>query len=175
MQLKMDLDVAEITANIKGLDDQSVRVYVDPTKISKRADLRKFGGKKPVLTGLQSNATIMRNKIRIGGKRSTTPLTKIADILDKRKKNGGLFSQAMKHADNKELLTLLNGFIDRGRSSNDIKKMENAGRSIVRNQIIGKRLGNNTVKRYLQKGFNRFGMSTGTLFNNIKGSYKNGK
>jgi hypothetical protein len=178
MQLELDLDTREIEALIVKMGNQSVLVYVDPTEKARKADLRvgKNGG-RPRIKGLKSNKSIDSNYIdkRRGIKQPKVMLTEVAYHLDRWRGNKGMFSQAMAHADNADLMTLVNGFADRGKSKNQIKKMENAGRSIVRNQIIGKRLGANTQKRQIQKGFNRFGLSTGALFNAIKGKYTDGQ
>lgn len=164
--MKLKLNSKKFEMDLLAVNDESVTVQVRDTQ-AKRANF-KLGN-----TNLKGASTpVERNKINTKRSKKQTKLKDVARWLENSDRNGGMFSDAWDEVNNKELIQIMELFMVRDKSATDIKRLTNASRSIVRNRILRRDMGRNTTKRAKQKGFDRFGLSTGTLFNNIIGVYR---
>ena len=183
-----ELDVSGLKQNLEAFQGQTLTVGIlDRGLMSSKADYRKFKGRGKKRTKVNKQTLPMKNAAQAGsgtgvkgrtvrrkirrGVAGETDLTMqgLAKILDGKR---GLFRRALSFASNKDLEQLVRLFAIEDKTPNKIKMMQAAGRSIVRNSILRKDYGANNINVIKNKRFNRWGVATGELFNNIKAIYR---
>ena len=102
------------------------------------------------------------------GKNAKISLRELALILDAKY---GIISKSFRLTDNKEIHKLLLLFMSLRKTEQIKRQIENSAQAIIRNPIVKRLYGNNQNSTVERKGFNRIGINTGTLFENIKGRY----
>ena len=113
--------------------------------------------------------------IRRKGRQSNPKLTQVAAWVDKRRR-GQMFAQFnIKAAHNADVLRVADEFaqilaeyIDQGKPTlRTVRRLENTCQALVRNPILAHRYGKNKPSTIKNKGFDAYGIATGTLFDNI--------
>ena len=172
-----ELDVSGLKQNLEAFQAQTLTVGIlDRGLMSKKADYRKhrqlmmIGNIRNAGDSVDVKGRMVRRPIRTGkAGHSDLTLKGLSAILDSKR---GLFKLALTFASNKQLEELIRMFAIENKTSRQLKMLENAGRSIVRNSIMRKDYGANKQKVIKQKGFNRWGVATGTLLKNIQAIYR---
>lgn len=160
MKLKLNTKKAR-TELISDVNDQYVVIGVlDQTLFSrfpqKNKLLRQIRGRDKSLVAM-----------RKGKRNRKLSLRHLSVILDAQR---GIFRNALKYDDGgKERLA--EEFLNLKKSETDIKRLQNNAAAIVKVPILNKSYGSNESSVIRRKGFNRFGVQTGALFENIKGRY----
>lgn len=103
------------------------------------------------------------------GKRTTLELRGLMRILDWKK---GIIRNALKNDEN-DKDALLEEFLNLGDYASQARKrrIENLATAIIKVPIMEKKYGTNSRSTIRSKGFDHWGIRTGTLFDNIKGRY----
>jgi hypothetical protein len=94
-------------------------------------------------------------------------LRQLAMILDAKR---GIFRHALKYDDGGKR-QLAEDFLNLKKTETDIKRLQNNAQAIVKVPLLNKSYGKNKPSTIKRKGFDRFGVQTGQLFENIKGRY----
>lgn len=105
--------------------------------------------------------------MRKGKRNRKLTLRQLAVILDAKR---GIFRDALKHDDGGKK-RLAEDFLNLKKTETDVKRLQNNATAIVRVPLLNKSYGKNDSATIRRKGFDRFGVQTGTLFENIKGRY----
>ncbi len=162
----MKIDVSDLikktSANILALEKETVVVGV-AAGYARNADLRpgKFR-QMPNHSGTKKVRALKR------GGYAKIKLTNLAKILDKDK---GIFTEFETFADNQDVIAVAQQFAVMDKSQQDIKRLENACRAMVRNPILRGSYGPNSKAWIKRKGFDNYGISTGTLFGSIEARF----
>lgn len=103
------------------------------------------------------------------GKPTTLELRGLMRILDWKR---GIIRNALKN-DQNDKDRLLEEFLNLGDLNSQTRKrrIENLATAIIKVPIMEKRYGRNSQSTIKSKGFDHWGVRTGTLFDNIKGRY----
>lgn len=163
--MKLKLNTMALERELLSIGDQFVRVGVlQKGKPSKRParPLKRL----QLTVGVQRNAVDRRRNPR------AAKLEEVAAYLNQQR---GLFDEALAKAGNKELNQIAQYFadlvLDPGAAASTKQRLENACRSIVRNPMLRKEYGENAESTAKAKGFNHWGVNTGTLFKAIEAKY----
>lgn len=163
--MKFRLKTDKLEQDLMAIGSQFVRVGV----------LNK--GKKALdparpLNRLQLSPGVPRNAATTKGSSKNERLAAVAEYLNNKR---GLFDKALERAGNKEINEIAQYFADLvlspGSSESTKKRLENLCRSIVRNPMLRRELGHNADSTIEAKGFDQYGINTGTLFKNIEAKY----
>lgn len=164
--MKLTLNTASLEATIMGIGKQAVRVGV------LKKGLRSAKPARP-LARMQLSPGVPRNKAETKGRGRNKLLAEVAAILND---SHGIFDDAIDKAGNKELIEIAQLFadlaLDPRAHESTVRRLQNACRSIVRNPILRKEYRPNAVATAVAKGFNHFGVNTGTLFKNIEAKHE---
>lgn len=125
------------------------------------------------LRQLQLMPGVKRNAVQTKGRSKNERLAAVAEYLNEKV---GLFDKALGRAGNADINEIAQYFadlvLDPSSSDSTKKRLENLCLSIVRNPIARRELGANADSTEEDKGFNHYGINTGTLFKNIKAKYE---
>lgn len=161
--IKFKLDTRAIQRDLFAIGDQHVVVGV----LNKSAP-----AKRPArpLRQMALMPGVVRNAV---DRRKSKREVKLAEVAGWLEEQRGLFSEAMEKAGNKELSELVEAFALLAQQNDPviIRRLENACRSIVRNPMIRREYGDNSDATAKDKGFDHWGINTGTLFKAIEAKY----
>lgn len=164
--IKFRLDTDAIQRDLFAINDQHVTVGV----LNKTAP-----AKRPArpLRKIQLTPGVMRNAV---DRRASKRIVKLVDVAGYLEEQRGLFSEAMDKAGNKQLAELVELFAQLAQTGDPIiqRRLENACRSIVRNPMLRREYGDNAESTAKAKGFDHWGINTGTLFKAIEAKYGRG-
>lgn len=176
----MKINVAPLLATLDGdfknLEKQRLVVGVlDNRKRAAEGDSKQPLKSKNYRDPNGGSFTVMSRKAKAGSRAKNPKLKDVAAWIDRRRR-GQMFAQFnIKAAHNADVArvaeSFAEGFAQGLRDPARIKRLENAGRALVRNPILRSRYGSNKASTAKEKGFNHYGMDTGTLFNNIKAEF----
>ncbi len=102
---------------------------------------------------------------RVAGQSKTTT---VGDILKKFDLKINLLLKPWWRSENKDVVRVVEEITRDMNSPADKRRFINAAQAVVRNPILRGDYGDNSQQTEEKKGFNRFLINTGTLFNNIK-------
>lgn len=161
--IKFRLNTQAIQRDLFAINDQHVIVGV----------LNKSAPAKRPARPLRQMALIpgvVRNAV---DRKKNPRAAKLAQVAGWLEESRGLFSEAMDKAGNKQLAELVELFAKLAEQGDPtlIRRLENAARSIVRNPMLRKEYGDNADSTAKEKGFNHWGLNTGTLFKAIEAKY----
>jgi hypothetical protein len=169
--MKIELDFAGLSKQLKTINNQKVTVGV----VDRKANKPDYS--KPLGTYSSLSGSVPKRRVLRKGAKNNISLKFLANILDK---NAGVFSEAMDNSSNQDVINIgeafVNGFYDDDPARD--RRIETAAIAIVRNPILKKelrksgRLIKNSEKYAKKKGFDRYGFSTGTFFDNIGAVYE---
>ena len=159
------LDFTALEKDLKKIERQSVIVGV----LNKSVKAASIDYSKPVTSMSTLSGSTKRRYIKTKGRNKNITLRKLALILDKKR---GIFSEFMLNASNKDLIAVAQSLAIFNKTPSDIKRLENAGRALVRNPILRKDYNPNKKSTRDAKGFNHYAFATSTLFKNITARYE---
>lgn len=163
--MKFRLNTRQLEQDLMEINGSFVRVGV--LNKSKKA----LDPARP-LKPLKLTPTVPRNAATTKGSSKNERLAAVAEYLNKKR---GLFDKALERAGNKEINEITQYFADLVLSpmadETTKRRLENLCRSIVRNPMLRKELGPNAESTVEDKGFDQYGINTGTLFKNIEAKY----
>lgn len=107
------------------------------------------------------------NKIKAGKQNSLT-VAKLAVILDA---DYGIISDVLENPNNKELIEIAKLFAIPVKTQNEINQLQNLTQALIKNPILRKDYGQNSLTTANEKGFNHVAINTGRLFRSIKAEY----
>lgn len=173
--MRLHINLTAVEDKILELEKQSVTVGILDERI-KAADIDFSKGIRPLASadiqqgvsslGLQSvNSRYVKRK----GRNKNIPLRRLAFYLDEQ---SGVFTDAMINVNNADLLRVAQDLAVIDKTDIDIRRLENASKALIKNPILRQDLGYNSPKWAAKKGFNFYGIATGTFFNNIQAAYK---
>lgn len=175
--MKFTLKTAKLEADLMTINGQHVRVGVlnkSKKELRPRRPLEKGLLTSPAV-GDETGKTVPINKGTTAGRQRNERIAKVAEYLNE---SVGLFDKALARAGNKDINEITQYFVDLvltdGPTEGIERRLENLCRSIVRNPMINKELGPNAESTAKAKGFNHYGVNTGTLFKNIEAKYGRG-
>lgn len=165
---------AEVKLNIKGLEEslmrlRNQRVRVGVLNKSVKSARPDFSKGITTMSSSDSSQSVQRRYVKAKGRQSNPSLFRVAQWLDGRKQ---IISGAMSLATNREVVAVGEQFAVMDKTPTNIKRLENAARAIVRNPILRREYNPNVKSWAKRKGFDHWGMSTGTLFKNITAVYE---
>ncbi|HDM8140697.1 TPA: hypothetical protein P0E12_004987 [Vibrio harveyi] len=170
--MRMHLDFTPIQKELEKLERQSVTVGVlDPDKRAAKPDMSKGLTRMSSADAQQGlgGSSIPRRYIKRGGNKKAPTLRRLAFWLDK---DRGIFSSVLMNPKNEQLIKLAQEFAIVNKTPQDEARLEKIARALVRNPILRGDYGSNSPDTKKRKGFDHFGIQTGTLFNNIKAKYQ---
>lgn len=113
--------------------------------------------------------------LNLGGESSTanTPSSKrtgkLTEAMDNLEKSRGVLSEALLHASKRDVEKVATLFIKTGSGDNQARaQLLRECVDLVRSPILRGEYGGNSKATQEEKGFNKFGINTGTLVKNIK-------
>lgn len=161
--IKFNLNAGAIIRDLFAIEGQHVVVGVLKTGTIARRPARP-------LRQLQLTPGTVRNAVDRKASKRKVLLTQVAEWLEE---DRGLFSKAMGKAGNKQLNELVEMFAQLAQGNDPViqRRLENACRSIVRNPMLRREYGINSEATAKGKGFNHWGINTGTLFKAIEAKY----
>ena len=162
--MKIHLNFTALESSLIELEKQSVTVGILNNKKSYNADYSRALTTLSTLSGSTPKRYVKRKRSE-----NTPTLRFIANILEKKR---GIFSKVLELDDNRDLVSLCQDLVKLNKTPEDIRRLENSARALVRNPILLKSHGTNAVSTQKRKGFDMYGLSTGTLFKNIHAKYK---
>lgn len=173
--MRLHINLTAVENQLLELEKQSVTVGILDDRI-KAADIDFSKGIRPLASadiqqgvsslGLQS---VNRRYVKRKGRNKNIPLRRLAFYLDEQ---SGVFSDAIKNVNNADLLRVAQELAVTDKDRVDISRLENASKSLIKNPILRGDLGENSDSWAAKKGFNFYGIATGTFFNNIQATYK---
>lgn len=125
---------------------------------------------KPHFSALNKSFGFKKFPTGIARKQSRTSYSTIAETSQGLRKRTRInfFTEPFKSKKNKDVLFLINNFLDFVlRKKGSEKRLENALQAVVRNPIMRGDYGRNTKQTADNKGFNKLFVDTGQLFRNI--------
>lgn len=163
--MKFRFNSAALERDLMEIRGQHVRVGVlNKSKKSLKPD-------RP-LRQLRLTPQVPRNAAKTLGSGKNERLAAVAEYLNKKR---GLFDKALERAGNKEINEIAQYFADLvlspAATESTKRRLENTCLSIVRNPMLRRELGDNADSTIADKGFNQYGINTGTLFKNIEAKY----
>jgi hypothetical protein len=174
--MKLQINLKSLQKNITALNNQSVTVGIisdtprTAASIDFNQDIRTVSS-ADAQAGIDS-AGLQSYKSRhpkAKGRSKNPSLKKLGAWLDEKK---GVFSDAMQNANNKDVIAVLELLSIMDKTPRNIRQLETASRAIVRNPILRGDYNPNSAKWAKKKGFDHWGIATGTFFNNIKAKYE---
>lgn len=100
---------------------------------------------------------------------------RLAEVLAYLNRKRGILDEALEQAGQEEISEMAELFVklvmEPGAGTLTVKKLENVVLAIVRNPIIRREYGPNAPATIEKKGFDRFGVNTGTLMKSIEAKY----
>lgn len=163
MKLKIKFDRAEIHAGVMALEGQAVLVGIPET--GEMAKNPKYPlQEKRIGSGAGGQGF---TALRVG-KKSKITLYGLATILDEKRR---VISGALDNPDPKIVQQIADLFAKPDKTDADIRRIENAAQALLRNPFTKKQFGPNDPDTIKRKGFNHYGIQTGTLFKSITAKY----
>lgn len=173
--MRLHINLTAVEDQLLELEKQSVTVGIlDDRFKSASIDWKK--GIRPLASadlnsginsiGLQS---VNRRYVKLKGRSKNPTLRRLAFYLDE---NSGIFTDAIKNVNNADLLIVAQELAVIEKNDSNIKMLENASKALIKNPILRGDFGENSPKWAAKKGFNHYGIATGTFFNNIQAAYK---
>ena len=162
--MKIHLNFTALESNLKEIEKQSITVGILDDRKANVADY-----KKGLTTLSTASGSVPRRYVRRKKPKKLPTLSFIAGILEKRR---GIFSKVVELEDNADLVRLCKDLVKLNKTPEDIRRLENSALALVRNPILLRSHGQNKASTQKKKGFDMYGLSTGTFFSNIKAKYK---
>ncbi|MBD0785780.1 hypothetical protein HUO09_05465 [Vibrio sp. Y2-5] len=174
--LDIDLDFTDLEKEVQAFNSHHIRIGI----LDKNITARKADREKPLKSFRKKQASSVKTDNK--GK-TTLKLSKLAEFMDARY---GVFSKAESHFMNQDVIRVTNALIKTfGVSSPTlqmINRIESGARALIRNPIMRKDFGSNSVAtidgwttpsghHFRGKGFDWPMIDTGTFFNSIKAKY----
>lgn len=157
--LKIDLGRDFLNDEIKEFEKQRLTVGVLDRSIKTAKSKPKSDGFKNFPNG---------KALKLRGRDKSFPMWQLADLLDW---HYGFISDAPDNPKNTELNRITQELLKIFEGGVNPKRIENAGRALVRNQILRRDFGNNATSTVNSKGFDQPLVRTGALFNSITARY----
>ncbi|MDR3112931.1 MAG: hypothetical protein LBU09_00965 [Endomicrobium sp.] len=160
--MKLTVEIKEPLITQADLDAYEVEVGILPDTYDKKANKPK--GKKAGFHIVAGGPARYRRKA------SKKSIGEVASYLDERYDWTG---KAENNENNADLNEVVKCFCDLfGKDDEGLKRRYlNACRTLVRNPIVRKELGNNALSTIKQKGFDRSGIDTGKTINSIQARF----
>ena len=161
IKITSNLDYSSFERDVKKITGRRVRAGVlNHSTRSAKPDFSK---------GVRSSSIMHSRYVQTKGRNKNIPLHSLAKILDSKKH---FISSAVTMPNNKKALDVIYEILSKPElTETDIRRVKNGAIALVRNPILRKEYGSNAAKWKKRKGFDMWGVSTGTLFKNIKAEY----
>lgn len=170
--MRFHLDITALENSLKKINKESVTVGIFSEKKAASIDFKKSirtmmsadSSQGIISTGLQGTY------VRAPKKSSKNiSLRKLASKLEKKR---GIFSSVLSNTNNKELVSLVQFFAIINKTEKQIRQLEKACKALVRNPILLGDYNPNSKSWTKKKGFNHYGIATGTFLKNIDARFK---
>lgn len=174
--MRLHIDFTALKKDISSLEKQSVTVGVlTLNKKSNKIDWSKgltTISSADINQGVNSIGMQQVNRRyvqRKGSKFKNPSMRELAYYLDKKK---GIFSNVLVNPNNADLKRVAQDLAVVNKTAQDVFRLENASQALVRNPILRGDYNPNSSAWAKRKGFNHWGIATGTIFKNITAAYK---